>query len=66
MSTNTGFMPFHHKACVVATKLNGVVITSPVMRRACKAVMSGKVPLVNRLTNGTPRNSHRARSSSLW
>ena len=59
-------MPFHHNAWVVATKLNGVVMTSPVMRRACKAVMSGRVPLVNRLMNGTPRYSHNAFSSSLW
>ena len=55
ISTNTGLMPFHHKAWVVATKLYGVVITSPVILSACKAVINGKVPLVNKLTNGTFR-----------
>lgn len=34
MSTNTGLQPFHQMLCVVATKLYGVVITSPVMRSA--------------------------------
>ena len=34
MSTNTGLMPFHHIECVVATKLNGVVMTSPVILSA--------------------------------
>ena len=33
-----------------ATKVNGVVMTSPVIRRAWSAVSSGSVPLVNRLT----------------
>ncbi len=48
-STKTGLMPFHQRACVVATKLYGVVITSPVIRIACKAHINGKVPFVNRL-----------------
>jgi hypothetical protein len=34
MSTNTGLMPFHSSECAPATKENGVVITSPVMRKA--------------------------------
>ena len=34
MSTNTGLMPFHSRECAVATNEYGVVITSPVMRRA--------------------------------
>ena len=49
MSTNTGLMPFNHNECVVATKLKGVVITSPVIRIASKAAVRGRVPLVNRL-----------------
>ena len=65
MSTNTGLMPFHQIEWVVATKLKGVVITSPVMRRAWRAVISGSVPLVKRLMKGTLRYSHRAASSSL-
>lgn len=55
MSTNTGLQPFHQMLCVVATKLYGVVITSPVMRSAYSAVSNGSVPLVKRLTNGTFR-----------
>lgn len=65
MSTNTGLMPFHQREWVVATKLKGVVMTSPVMRRAWRAVIRGRVPLVKRLTYGTFRYSHRAFSSSL-
>lgn len=41
-------------------------MTSPVMRRACNAVISGRVPLVNRLTYGTLRYSANAFSNSLW
>jgi len=36
---------FHQSAWVVATKLKGVVITSPVMRNAWRAVTSASVPL---------------------
>ena len=32
-------MSFHQMEWVVATKLKGVVITSPEIRRACKAVI---------------------------
>ncbi len=39
-------MPFHYSACVIATKLYGVVITSPVILNACKVVIKGRVPLV--------------------
>jgi len=46
MSTKNGFMPFHYSACVIATKLYGVVITSPVILNACKVVIKGRVPLV--------------------
>lgn len=66
MSTNTGLMPFHHRVCVVATKLYGVVITSPVICNACKAVISGSVTFVNRLTKGIFSYSAKAFSSSLW
>ena len=48
MSTKTGFIPFHQSECVVATKLKGVVITSPVILIACRAVIKGNVPLVNK------------------
>ena len=48
ISTNTGLIPFHQRACVVATKLKGVVMTSPVIRIACRAVIKGNVPLVNK------------------
>ena len=65
-STKTGLRPFHQMECVVATKLYGVVITSPVIRMACSAVMSGNVPFVNRLMYLTPRYSAKAFSSSLW
>ena len=41
-------------------------MTSPVMRRACNAVIRGRVPLVNRLTYGTLRYSANAFSNSLW
>ena len=41
-------------------------MTSPVMRRACRAVIRGRVPLVNRLTYGTLRYSANAFSNSLW
>ena len=41
-------------------------MTSPVMRRACNAVISGRVPLVNRLTYGTLRYSANAFSNFLW
>ena len=34
ISTNTGFILFHQRECVVATKLKGVVITSPVIFNA--------------------------------
>ena len=37
------------RECVVATKLKGVVITSPVILIACKAVIKGRVPFVNKL-----------------
>ena len=43
MSTNTGFMPFHQSACGVATKLYGVVMTSPHMCSACRAVVEAAV-----------------------
>ena len=49
MSTKTGLIPFHQRECVVATKLKGVVITSPVILIACKAVIKGRVPFVNKL-----------------
>lgn len=41
-------------------------MTSPVIRRACRAVIRGRVPLVNRLTYGTLRYSANAFSNSLW
>ena len=41
-------------------------MTSPVMRRACNAVISGRVHLVNRLTYGTLRYSANAFSNFLW
>ena len=43
MSTKTGLIPFHQRECVVAT------ITSPVILIACKAVIKGRVPFVNKL-----------------
>ena len=66
ISTNTGFIPFHHKECVVATKLYGVVITSPVTLKACSAVISGNVPFVNKLMYGTFKYSHNAFSNCWW
>ena len=41
-------------------------MTSHVMRRACNAVISGRGPLVNRLTYGTLRYSANAFSNFLW
>jgi len=45
MSTNTGLMPFHSRECAVATKENGVVMTSPEIRSACREVTRASVPL---------------------
>jgi hypothetical protein len=55
ISTNTGLIPFQSSACVVAAKVYGVVMTSPVIRNACNAVISASVPLAKRHTWGTPR-----------
>ena len=66
ISTNTGLQPFYQMECVVATNEYGVVMTSRVMRRACRAVRSGSVPLVKRLTYGTPKYSAKAASSGVW
>jgi hypothetical protein len=55
ISTNMGMMPFHSGECAVATKEYGDVITSPVIRRDCKAVISARVPLVNSEMYFTPR-----------
>ena len=38
ISAKTGFRPFHSTECAVAAKEYGVVMTSPVTRRACSAV----------------------------
>src|SRR5690554_5176564 len=65
MSTNTGFILFHHRLCVVATKLYGVVITSPVILNACKAVTNANVPFAKREMNGTPKNSANSFSNCL-
>ena len=55
MSANTGLMPFHSNDCAVATKDYGVVMTSPVIRNACKAETKAMVPLVNSAKCLTPR-----------
>ena len=55
ISTKIGFILFHHKECVVATKLNGVVITSPVMFNACRAVIKANVPFENNEIYFTPK-----------
>lgn len=41
-------------------------MTSPVIRSACKAVINGMVPLVNKLIKGTFKYSHRAASNRVW
>ena len=43
------------KECAVATKEYGEVMTSPVIRSACRAVTSAIVPLVKRARCLTPR-----------
>ena len=65
MSTKIGLSPFHSNAWLVATKEYGVVITSPVTRNACSAVMSARVALAKSTMCFTPRYSHRA-SSNAW
>ncbi|MOA49369.1 hypothetical protein D3C78_1722400 [compost metagenome] len=55
ISTNTGLRPFHSTECVVATKEYGVVITSPVIRRAWRAATRASVPLANRQICSIPR-----------
>jgi hypothetical protein len=48
ISTNIGLAPCQRSECDVATKEYGVVITSPVMRSACNAVIKASVPLTNK------------------
>ena len=55
MSTNTGLMLFHHNEWVVATKLYGVVITSPEMRKASNATIKANVPFENKFKYLTPK-----------
>lgn len=43
-----------------------MVITSPVIRSACRAVTRAMVPLVNSARCLTPKYSHRAFSNCLW
>ena len=54
-SANTGVMPFQSSEWAVATNEYGVVMTSPVMRAACRAVTSASVPFENRARCSTPR-----------
>ena len=56
MSQKTGRMRFQYSEWVVAGKVNGVVITSPLLiRSASRATNSAIVPLQNRLRCSTPR-----------
>ena len=55
MSQKTGFMLFQCSACVVATKEQGVVITSPLILNACKAVIRPNVALENKEIYLTPK-----------
>ncbi|VFT64504.1 Uncharacterised protein [Pseudomonas aeruginosa] len=55
MSTKIGLSPFHSSAWLVATKEHGVVITSPVTRNACSAVMSARVALAKSTMCFTPQ-----------
>ena len=63
ISTNTGLIAFHNREWAVATNEYGVVMTSPVMRSAWRAVTSATVPLVSNAMCFTPRCSHNACSS---
>ena len=47
MSANTGVILFQVTAAGVAGKVNGVVITSPLSRKAWQAVTIAMVPLLN-------------------
>ena len=64
MSTNTGLISFHSNECDVATNEYGVVITSPLIRNACSAVINAKVPLAKSDIKGTPKYLHNANSNS--
>ena len=63
---NTGVQLFQWMACVVATKVKGVVMTSPVMRKACIPTCRAIIPLVKSETYFTPRYSASFASNCLW
>src|SRR5208337_4713151 len=65
MSTKTGLILFQNKAWVVATKVKGVVMTSPEMSIPCKAIWRAKVPLLNKQTLSVSNMLHNSRVNRL-
>ena len=65
ISAKTGVKLFQQMALVVAIKVYGVVITSPVRRRLFNATKSASVPLLNKETLGVSSNLVSS-LSSFW